>query len=241
MFLLKDLKFSEFATILIIQIEMKLMENNYRKFAKLKNKLLRDKQKKRQQFFLNLKLQILQNKLKSVNLELKKLAAVDGLTGLFTYEKFKEFLFYEWERHKRNSTPISIMLIDIDYFNQYNEKYGYQAGDECLKKIADIITNALKRPGDLPARFGGEEFVVVLSETYLSGAQFIAEKIRQETEKLLILHEYSHVADHITVSIGCSCTVPKIGSDSEQLIKQADDALLQSKRSGKNQVSEIYI
>lgn len=173
--------------------------------------------------------------LEAVNEKLHQLAILDGLTGIANHRRFREFLDNEWRRAARNSAPISVVLIDIDRFKSYNDTYGHQAGDECLKRVAEALQDAASRPTDLVARYGGEEFVAVLADTDEEGAMEVAEKMRQRVESLDIVHAESRPGKRITVSAGVASAIP--GSDTpDDLIGAADEALYQAKRSGRNQV-----
>ena len=175
--------------------------------------------------------------LEEANQKLEKLATMDGLTGISNYRRFDQFFAIEWKRAVRNATPISVILIDVDFFKLYNDTYGHQNGDECLKKIAKKTDDTCNRPGDLVARYGGEEFVVVLSDTAEDGAMKIAEKLRQGVEAMEIPHSASNVSDYVTISLGCSTTIPEIADDSSMLIRSADEALYLSKQNGRNLVT----
>jgi diguanylate cyclase (GGDEF)-like protein len=175
--------------------------------------------------------------IKEQNRKLKELATHDGLTGLFNKRKFEELYDREWRRAVRNKTPIGIIMIDIDYFKLYNDSYGHQAGDICLKKVAETISNTVNRPGDAVARYGGEEFIVLLSETDEMGVTIIAERIRKRVENMRMVHEKSKVSDYITISLGCSVIIPDTELSPSVLIKKADDALYESKEHGRNRVT----
>ena len=176
-------------------------------------------------------------KLGEANQKLEKLATLDGLTGISNYRRFDQFFNAEWKRAIRNASSISVILIDVDFFKLYNDTYGHQNGDECLKKIAKKTDDNCNRPGDLVARYGGEEFVVVLSDTTEDGALKIAEKLRQGVEAMRIPHAASNVSDYVTISLGCSTTIPEVADDSSMLIKSADEALYLSKQNGRNRVT----
>ena len=152
---------------------------------------------------------------------------MDGLTGVANHRRFVEFLNHEWRRALRNSKPISMILIDVDFFKLYNDTYGHQSGDSCLKRIAEILNKRINRPTDMVARYGGEEFVIILSETDLKGALIIAEDVREMVEGLQMIHERSSVSDYVTISLGCAMVVPREGSDPAMLINSADGALYQ--------------
>ena len=162
---------------------------------------------------------------------------MDDLTGIANHRRFIEFFDLEWRRSQRNARPISIILVDVDFFKLYNDTYGHQAGDKCLKNIAETMDKIIKRPGDLVARYGGEEFVIVLSETSSEGAEIIAENLRIQIENLKIDHKKSSVAKHVTISLGCATVIPDQESNSSILIKAADEALYRSKKGGRNRLT----
>lgn len=140
--------------------------------------------------------------LEKANSKLKEQSFLDGLTSIANRRKFNETIKIEYKRAKRNGDSLSLIMIDIDAFKPYNDNYGHLGGDDCLKKVAVTIKDTLKRPADLAARYGGEEFAVILPETDIDGAIKIAEKIRQNIEKLNIPHNHSPVTNHITISLG---------------------------------------
>jgi diguanylate cyclase (GGDEF)-like protein len=167
---------------------------------------------------------------------LEMLSSIDSLTGVPNRRRFDEFFQSEWRRAIRNQTSISLIMIDIDFFKQYNDKYGHAAGDECLKRVAQTLSDSIHRSHDLLARFGGEEFSVVLPETDFTGTVALAEKMRKDVEEINILHEDSSVANHLTISLGTATAVPSTDSVSGSLMKNADKALYEAKKSGRNQV-----
>lgn len=167
---------------------------------------------------------------------LMNLSHIDGLTGVANRRAFDEALEREWLRAKRSKMPISILMIDIDFFKDYNDTFGHSAGDECLKTIASTIKSALFRPSDLVARYGGEEFVCLLPETDIKGASQTADKIKGAIEKLKIPHPSSKVASHVTVSIGVASRMPIDGKGSKVLLDEADKALYSAKRAGRNRI-----
>jgi diguanylate cyclase (GGDEF)-like protein len=177
------------------------------------------------------------HQLREANQKLELLATTDGLTGIANYRRFREFLHLEWRRAIRYRNPISIIMVDVDDFKPYNDTYGHQAGDECLQKIASVLIENCGRPGDLSARYGGEEFIIILSDTNASGALHEAEQIRASVASLKIPHEKSRAADYITISLGCATAFPKQGSIPDSLISAADQALYESKKSGRNRTS----
>ncbi|NTV09321.1 MAG: diguanylate cyclase [Zoogloea sp.] len=180
---------------------------------------------------------VLTRKLDEANRQLTRLSALDGLTGIANRRQFDETLLREWRRAHRQATPISLLVCDVDFFKQFNDGYGHQAGDECLKAIAKVLEGSLRRPGDMVARFGGEEFAVVLPETDLQGAMRVAEAMREAVEGAGISHLYSDVAPVVTVSLGVACTEPAADrTGCGQFLKLADDALYRAKRDGRNRV-----
>jgi diguanylate cyclase (GGDEF)-like protein/PAS domain S-box-containing protein len=169
----------------------------------------------------------------------KTQAMVDGLTGVANRRLLDETLQQEWLRGIRDHTPLSVLLIDVDFFKRYNDLYGHLAGDACLQQIAKAIQQVLKRPQDLLARYGGEEFVVVLPNTPARGAELIAERSRSMVEQRAIVHDgSSHTV--ATVSVGCATMIPTVRSEISALMRLADSALYQAKSGGRNrlQVSE---
>lgn len=164
------------------------------------------------------------------------LSTIDGLTGLSNRHFLDEMLDKEWKRARRNKYPISIMMIDLDFFKNYNDTYGHLKGDECLKSVADVLKGTARRPGDVVARFGGEEFVVALAMTDTIDAVSIAEKIRMEVEALKIPHERSKISGYVTLSIGVVSAIPNQNMSSMDLTKYADEALYKAKEEGRNRV-----
>ena len=177
-----------------------------------------------------------QQRLIEANIELQRLNNVDALTGASNRKHFDEYISTEWRRAAREQAHLGVLMIDVDDFKSYNDTYGHLAGDEVLRKIAQTARDILGRPADLTARFGGEEFVIVLPGTPLDGAQFVAENVRKGVEDLQILHTGSKVNGCVTVSIGAASTVPRRNGSYVSLIETADVALYQAKRNGKNRV-----
>ncbi len=175
-----------------------------------------------------------ENKLKTLNQKLKRLSNVDGLTRIANRRRFNEYLSNEWNRLQREKSNLSLILCDIDYFKFYNDTYGHQAGDQCLRTIAETINNQPQRPADLAARYGGEEFTVILPNTDLEGAKCIAEKIRTAVHSLQIDHSASKIDDYVTLSLGVSSLKPDQHLSYETLISMADMALYQAKEMGRN-------
>jgi diguanylate cyclase (GGDEF)-like protein len=176
--------------------------------------------------------------LKSSRDHLKALSIIDGLTQVANRRKFDEAIEYEWRRSCRNQRPISLLLMDIDFFKTYNDHYGHLAGDECLKIIAREISTVVRRPADLFARYGGEEFVLLLPDIESRGAAFIAKKVQETVKSVNVSHAYSPVAGYITLSIGVATRVPQEGQSHNDLIGEADKMLYMAKQNGRNQIQE---
>jgi diguanylate cyclase (GGDEF)-like protein len=163
------------------------------------------------------------------------LALSDGLTGVANRRRFDQYLSIEWRRNVRNRQPISLLMLDVDQFKLYNDTYGHQRGDNGLKQIAEACMDVVARPGDLVARFGGEEFVVVLPNTGSEGALQVANEICESLRSRRLPHTGSPFGI-ITVSIGCATLVPQAGRHAPDLIAIADHALYAAKHNGRNQV-----
>ncbi|MDD4363483.1 MAG: GGDEF domain-containing protein [Atribacterota bacterium] len=174
-------------------------------------------------------------KLQKANEQLKKFSMVDGLTNIPNRRYFDRALQKTWNISKREKMPLALIMLDIDYFKNYNDTYGHLAGDQSLIKVANVIKNNLKRPGDFVARFGGEEFVVLLFNTTEDGALAIAENLRSGVESLDIKNEGS-IQKVITISLGISVTIPGNILNPENLIEAADQAMYQAKKEGRNRV-----
>ncbi len=176
-------------------------------------------------------------KLAIAYIELERLASVDGLTNLANRRHFDEAFAKEWSRAMRETEPLSLLMIDIDCFKQYNDSYGHLAGDECLKLVASTLKEQLQRPTDLVARFGGEEFVVLLPATHARGAIKVAERMRKAILALQLPHEDSVVAlDMVTVCLGVATVAPMLKHEASELLQLADKALYEAKGGGRNQV-----
>ncbi|MCJ7616905.1 MAG: diguanylate cyclase, partial [Desulfobacterales bacterium] len=174
--------------------------------------------------------------LEEANRQLKRLTFIDGLTGIANRRHFDEFLEKEWQRNMRDNKPVSLIMADIDFFKNYNDRYGHQAGDDCLKQVAAILNNMTKRPGDLAARYGGEEFAVILSGTDLKLAGMLAENANKKLRETRIPHSDSQVADYVTLSFGVASIIPKYDAKPYDLIEAADKALYKAINNGRNQV-----
>lgn len=168
--------------------------------------------------------------------ELKEISKKDGLTLLANRRWFDEFLDEEWRRCKRNQHPVSVILMDIDYFKTYNDFYGHLQGDEVLRKIGKAIAPFARRAGDLAARYGGEEFAVIMGNTGEEDARQIAGDLRRKIEALNIPHEKSGAAPVVTASIGVASAVPTANLSHSDLLRLSDERLYEAKENGRNQV-----
>lgn len=175
-----------------------------------------------------------QQKLVAANLELQRLSNMDGLTGLSNRRRLDEYAATEWSRSRRDQTPLSILLADVDHFKKYNDTYGHLAGDEVLKRVAEAIRSCCVRPADLVARFGGEEFAVVLPGTRGGGANHVAERICEAVEALQIEHSASTAAQHVTLSIGGFTVIPVEAEGLLDQFEAADKSLYEAKQKGRN-------
>jgi diguanylate cyclase (GGDEF)-like protein/PAS domain S-box-containing protein len=168
--------------------------------------------------------------------QVQHLATSDSLTQVANRRRFDDYLKQEWQRLAREKLPLSLILVDVDFFKAYNDTYGHLAGDQCLQKIAKAMRQALKRSSDLVARYGGEEFAVILPNTPLAGAICVAEEIWAQVKALKIAHPGSQVSEYVTLSLGVVSTVPFHEFSPATLITAADQALYQAKTSGRDQV-----
>jgi diguanylate cyclase (GGDEF)-like protein/PAS domain S-box-containing protein len=166
------------------------------------------------------------------------LSTTDGLTELANRRRFDEFLDREWRRSMRDQTPLSLILMDIDFFKEYNDYYGHLAGDDCLRRFAGVLRSLVRRPGDLVARYGGEEFACILPDADERGASALAEKIMRSINRLNIPHAASKAASRVTLSFGAATMVPKKGQSAEELVRLADYLLYSAKSGGRNRIGE---
>lgn len=167
---------------------------------------------------------------------LESIALTDPLTQIANRRAFDERIMIEMSLHKRNLTPLSLMMIDVDHFKRYNDMYGHPAGDEILKTIGNLLSHAACRPSDLPARIGGEEFAVILPTTDLEGACHVAELFSSKLAELKIAHEDSPISDHITLCIGVTSAGQE---DIASFIQRADKAMYNAKQSGRNKICAL--
>lgn len=171
---------------------------------------------------------------KLMELELQRLATLDGLTGVANRRSFDTAIAREWHRCFQEKKPLSLILCDVDYFKKYNDFYGHQMGDDCLIKVAQVLTKAVKRPTDVVARYGGEEFAIILPNTNAEGAIAISEWIRQKMRQLSIPHKTSTVGNSVTLSLGIAGQVPDSETRPTDLIAEADKALYEAKKRGRD-------
>ncbi|WJJ93826.1 PleD family two-component system response regulator [Neopusillimonas aromaticivorans] len=175
-----------------------------------------------------------QMSLKSKTDMLEEMSNIDGLTQIANRRYFDQILLKEGNRLARNGLPMSVLMIDIDYFKAYNDNYGHGRGDECLVRVAAAMNKAISRPGDLLARYGGEEFVAILPETDAGRVLAVAQRLCDAVRQLQIVHGYSPIADYVTISVGCAGRVLNDASEAVSLLDQADQALYEAKRRGRN-------
>lgn len=168
--------------------------------------------------------------------KLDKLSFLDSLTGISNRRAFDEYLQREWHRALRSGRALSLIMIDIDNFKLYNDSYGHSAGDECLRKVTQSLSDALFKPYDFIARYGGEEFACVLPETDVAGAVVVAERIHDTVTRSTIPHAESPVAPHITVSMGVATLTPSETTGHGILVDMADSMLYTAKKEGKNRI-----
>jgi len=176
------------------------------------------------------------SELRDTNSQLLLLASLDGLTGIANRRSFDEYFAQEWTRAGRLQLPLACIMIDIDRFKQFNDIYGHHAGDQCLRAVAKALKAKVQRSQDHLARFGGEEFSVLLPHTELEGAMHLAEQLRRAVIDLRIDHSGS-AEGQVTISLGCAAHTPTAGEDRTILFEMADGALYEAKRSGRNRCS----
>jgi diguanylate cyclase (GGDEF)-like protein len=160
---------------------------------------------------------------------------IDGLTSVYNRRCFDERLASEWGRAARNCSALSVLLLDVDYFKLFNDRYGHQAGDDCLRRVADALGAGLRRPGDLLARYGGEEFACLLPDTDLAGAMAVAEQLAQCVRDLALEHAGSRVAQVVTVSVGACSKGDDTQGTAQAILRCADEQLYVAKSRGRNQ------
>ncbi|WP_052712101.1 diguanylate cyclase [Domibacillus indicus] len=180
-----------------------------------------------------------ERKMQEANERLQAISSLDGLTGIANRRTFDGLLEKEWNRALRYQQPLSLIMLDIDYFKKFNDTYGHLEGDDCLKKVAAALAGSVPRPADAAARYGGEEFAVILPDTNEKQAHLIAETMRKAIVSLQIPHIQSAVSSSVTVSVGAATMLPEQAVEPDQLIRCADRALYNAKENGRNQV-KVY-
>ncbi|HHZ8640244.1 TPA: GGDEF domain-containing protein [Acinetobacter baumannii] len=167
--------------------------------------------------------------------QLSLLSQQDALTGLANRRYLDETLDNEWRRALRHETPLTIMMVDIDFFKPYNDSLGHLKGDQCLKDIATAISSIAARSGDLVARYGGEEFLLLFQMTNAQQAKIQAERLMNAIKKIAIVHPCSSVSPYVTISVGVATTIPRLNDSISAFVSRADHALYQAKTNGRNQ------
>ena len=170
---------------------------------------------------------------------LRKLAFLDGLTGVFNRRYFDQQLLVEWARSSRSCAPLSVIMIDVDHFKAFNDRYGHQAGDDCLRQIAGALKSYLKRPADLVARYGGEEFACILPDTAFEDALVLAGEMERKVRGEHIPHEASSLGGVVTISLGLATRTVDSNGDAQALLGLADAQLYSAKKSGRGRACGV--
>ncbi len=178
------------------------------------------------------------NELEAANRKLQDLSSTDGLTGLANRRRFDAVWEAEWQRALRQGLSLAVAMVDVDQFKAYNDHYGHQAGDECLKRVAQVLGVTAQRSGELAARYGGEEFVVILPGLGRDDALAAAERIRRAVQELQIVHAFGTPAGVLTISIGVATCIPTQSESPAGLLRAADAALYEAKHLGRNRVCQ---
>lgn len=194
----------------------------------------------RMAFLLDAREQALNAELTVAHDRLTHMATTDALTGLANRRYFEEFLGECWQRAQAQRRVVSVMIVDVDYFKLYNDRYGHQAGDRCLVSVAQALGGSIRRPGDLVARWGGEEFVIVMMDADVDAAAAAAERVREAVAAMNIKHEASKCAPRVTISGGRASMRPDANTQWDHLLQIADDALYRAKGAGRNRVLAGY-
>ena len=171
------------------------------------------------------------------NRQIQELASKDPLTNIANRLSFDAGLDHYWQLLHRAGSPLSLILADIDVFKAYNDEYGHVEGDECLKRVARVLTESARRGADIIARYGGEEFALVLPSTDAAGALVVAERVQENLAKEAILHQASPVSENVTISMGVVTLIPDFKRSPQTLVEAADKALYQSKEAGRNRIT----
>jgi len=195
-----------------------------------------DKRKSREK-----KLITLAKDLEETNWKLKKLTYLDGMTGISNRRYFDEYLGRSWRYGVREKKTLSLVLVDIDFFRPFNDKYGILAGDDCITAVAKALEKVATRPNDLVARYSGEEFSLILPDTAIEPALVLAEEARKAIENLKISHAISTISKFVTISVGVASMVPQKNETSYKIFKDADKVMFKAKQNGRNRVESIEI
>ncbi|PLX81768.1 MAG: hypothetical protein C0617_16090 [Desulfuromonas sp.] len=177
-----------------------------------------------------------ENELAEANAELQRMARLDGLTQIPNRRAFDEKLKQEWDRLAREQLPFSLLLGDIDFFKKFNDTYGHQGGDDCLKLVARALSSSVLRPADMAARYGGEEFALLLPGVGIEGALEVADRALEAVASLQVEHKASTVSPFVSVSLGAASLLPSKDQDAADLVALADEALYNAKEQGRNRV-----
>lgn len=180
---------------------------------------------------------IIENKLNYVRLSIDEISKIDFVTNMYNRRYFDKVFMEEWQNGKKDGNSLAVIMIDIDKFKEYNDKYGHLKGDQCLEIVADEIKQVIEKNNNVASRYGGEEFIGLIKNADLNEAESIAETIRKNIEALNIAHGGSPKCNIVTVSIGIAAVKPIAELIPEKVIKMADEALYRAKNSGRNKVS----
>ncbi len=175
-------------------------------------------------------------RLHNVSQALHRISSLDHVTEVANRDHLEMELLREWRRVTRSKLPLSLIMADLDFFKVFNDSYGHEAGDDCLKRVAAALSQAVNRAGDIVGRYGGEEFLIILPETPLSGAAGMAETLRAAIESIGIVHAFSAINDRITISLGVASQVPTREGKPLSLVHSAERALYRAKHDGRNRV-----
>lgn len=216
----------------ISQIEDVTLRKQAEEELRRANEMLEQKVNER-----TMELQALNSSMVAANEELERLTLVDGLTGIANRRYFNEYLEREWRTALRQGKPLGLIMVDIDYFKRYNDTYGHQSGDACLKMVAVILDGSVRRAADLTARYGGEEFAIILPDTDLKGTAAKADQLRRQVEKVGLEHRSAPLGQ-VTVSMGVASLLATPDFNPEDLVGLADQALYRAKQEGRNRIME---
>jgi len=177
----------------------------------------------------NEELRLINMQLQEANRKLEIMSTIDCLTGVINRTSFEAAIKEEWNRCKRHSIPLSLIMVDIDFFKEFNDNYGHQAGDSCIKLVADVLSFSARRSSDKVARYGGDEFVILLPYTNKENAMNLAEQMRKGVEEKQVPHSFSDVSDYVTISLGVNTVIPSDETSIDDFISNTDRALYKAK------------